>query len=470
MSFTPFTYEKHLSFLVDTLRQKIPNADLSTGSFWQIWAQGQARGLAGVTSGLSHTLRQIQPDTAVGIDLDHHGHVYDVPRLLPAKSSGKVQAFTDQPQTPPSWPPGDLKLVDQAGRVYNPTLPATVPYAGSFEFEVEAELAGAVGNQATDTPMTFTPAGSIPVGLAAEAWVLDPGLSGGRDLEKDVDLQERLVGQVSGASLMDRRSDYVSWVLGTDVFVIDGTSVDVAEVFVYRDAEAPNRVFVLPLSSPPDRIGPPGFLQRVFNAIESKVPLTVDHVVPLIREQHIDMTLHVEPRLHARWDWHGVRTVDTGTVSDRVIKLKRASTGLDQGVDGLEAGMRVLIKGQERAIGHVDHDSDSITLAGDLSEVPAVDTPVYPGGPVTAKVHEVISTLFEVVGPLHVAFLKHGSPSNALEAVITDALMELDAVNDVYVQDPGDLIPAALLLDAPYVEGRLAYLPVPGEITVQAME
>lgn len=474
MPFTPFTYERHLEFLLDTIRQKVPEADLSPGSFWQIWAQGQARGLAGVTSALSYTLRQILPDTAVGVDLDHHAHVYDLPRLQPAKAEGYVLATTTAPI---EVFPSDLYAEDLTGRRYDLSFEGhvegvdDVPFAGTFQLEAVARIPGATGNQSPEVPLTIAnipePPGELE-GLQPQVTVLDPGLTDGRDLEKDPDLQNRIVDTVSGVRLTDTIADYRAWVLGAP---------DVAETFVYQDPDIQNRVYVLALQAAPDRIGPVGFLQDVFNELDRHLPVTVDTVTPRIEESPIDVTLYVKPKSHARWDWFGWRKVEPQTPpteSDRVIKLLIGDDldplSGDGGVEGLEAGMRVLINGDERVIGHVDREDSTIVLVNDLRAIPLSITEdmamVYASGPATARVQEAIEKLFELLGPLHKVVMPARRKHNILASVITDAVMELDDVYDVHVKDPENLVAAELLENEAYVEGDLAYLPVPGIITV----
>lgn len=480
MTFVPFTYDRHLKFLLDTLRVSLPQTDLSTGSFWQIWAQGQARGLAGVTAGLNHTMRQILPDQAVGLDLDHHASVYDLPRLPPTRTRGRVKGTALAPFQFVPGPYSGLHLVATGGRRYDidDIDQFAVPFAGSFEISVTAREAGANAGQGEDIPLTFVcdpppPAGDppIPAELDAEVRVLAPGLMGGRDLESDAALQARIVSTLSAGRLKDGPTDYSAWVLASPTFTDDGRRCVVTQVWVYRDQLATNRVYLLPLAAPPERIGPDGFAQTVFNAVESRLPVTVDPIVPTIRAAQIAVTLTVAPKTQGRWDWYGYKRVDGFQPSDREIVLVKGTVTEDPGVeldgaDGLRPGMRVLIGGEPREIGHVDHQNHKITLTRDLSTIPADHAKVYPAGPVTEPVQAAIRQLFSAVTPIHMAALGDLRPHEVLAAAITDAVMELPEVHDVRVENPQALFSAVPLDDPAFRRGTLAFLAIPGALTV----
>jgi hypothetical protein len=498
MPFKPFTYEQHYKFLTDALRRRLPNVDVSPGSFWHIWAQGQARGLVGVTSALTSVGRQILPDTATGLDLDHHAKVYDLPRFSAAAATGRVLATVTGEY--PLIPPTDLNLRDNAGRRYD-FAPFSRPFAGTFEIEITATEPGSAGNKAPDTVLYFYD-GKDPIepsALDPEALVVAPGVQWGRDLETDPKLQARIVDTLSAVPLSDTQASYERWALYRwpcvqpvpNVFTLENAEGDeklyqVSEVWVYRDPVVGNRVYLLALAQPerfepPDRIGPPGFLQEVFNAVDRMLPVTVDLIVPKIDELRVDVTLYVEPRTESRWDWRGRKKIgDTSTERKIVLQFTEGTfdpySGLD-GVAGLRAGMRVLINGEQRTIGHVDVALNQIWLTEDLSAVPDVDTLVYPGGPVTEPVQQAVADLFRTVGPLHKVLLPTDRGHNVLPSAITDSLMALPEVHDALVAGVESLIAPdptsgdASVLDAPaYVEGTLAYLAVPGAVTVAPME
>ncbi|MCP4674758.1 MAG: hypothetical protein GY854_04435 [Deltaproteobacteria bacterium] len=512
MSFDPFTFEQHQQFLLDTLRTKLPRADLSAGSFWQIWAQGQARGLTGITQALNNIERQILPDRATGIDLDHHAQMYDIPRLLPDNAVGKVRVtVTDMSISILDYT--SLYLRDVDGRKY--TLLDTaqlseISLPGLYDIDVIADDPGADGNQVTDVEITFywndgtddhpTLSEYDPdTGLEEIAWVVEPGLTGGRDQETDASLATRIAAALSAGRFSDTVEDYKKWVLDhhwtrrADRAEEYGLVLDnIHDAWVYRDETAPNRVYMMALDPPPDRIATGGFLQAIFNAVEEMSPVTVDPIVPMIREEGIDITVCVEPRSQARWDWVGVKMVRTppaATVAaDREIWLRRGlhpnydlAVGVDKnllqyydGADGLESGMRVLISGEERVIGHIDRDvdesgQDRIFLTDDLSVVPSQYAAVYPGGPVTSQVHDAIARLFETLGPLHKTLVGTNGEQNVLVSVITDTLMEIADVHDVLVHTPEDMFRSGLLEEDGYLLGLLAYLAVPGRVSVVPM-
>jgi Baseplate J-like protein len=486
MPYTPFTFEQHRKFLMDTLRVNMPKADLSPGSFWYLWAQGQARGLAGITSGITHLTRQILPDRATGIDLDHHAQVYDLPRHLPAKAWGLVRATAVKPYPdpgPPDPPVDEVYLVDLNGRAYNiddyETLKA--PMAGTVDFSVTAREPCKVGDQVPEVHLSFVYDNSGGERTPVEDWFMDskvitlePGLTGGRDLEIDTSLSSRIVQTLSAGRLGDTVDDYKRWVLERDDGVdmnrrvkIDNKYYEIKEIFVYNDPEIRNRVYLLPLTAPPDRIGPAGFSQAVFNHVTKKAPVTVDLVVPQIYEIPVDVDFFIEPAAHARWDWNGHKRVSDQTASDRKIPLDRATDPVSgvvyDGADGLKAGMRIMIDGAERAIGHVSLGSDTIWLSEDLPFTPDEYTIVYPGGPATLPVQQEFRRLLEIIGPIHKAISPVDAVRGFIFSVFTDAMMELDCVHDVKVVTPyiqaGD-VPSA------YNSGLFAILPIPNKIVV----
>lgn len=490
MSFTPFTFEQHRKFITDTLRQKLPRADISPGSFWNIWVQAQARGLAGLTSALTHGKRQILPDNAVGLDLDHHGAVYNQPRLIPTRARGTVICIATGSisQTDGS----EIYLEDSAHRKYRILDDLEVTFAGTFVLRVEAEFTGSAGNLAQDTTLTFGE--NRPAELEEKARVLPPGFHGGWDLEADGDLQTRLMDTLSGRSLGDTREDYEKWTIYDGlrarpeprVFTVGTEVLRIKEVFVYRDEEAQGRVYVLPLTDSAQRIGPDGFCQAVYDAVESQLPVTVDLVVPRIRSKRIGIKLYVEPKIGARWDWYGLKTVDRHNGSDRTIKLRCKESSPDysdpfagmDGVVGLLPGMRVLIQGEQRVIGHVDKTANTITLTEDLTHVPqsaaksddgyGLWTRVYPGGPIIEDVQQAVTGLFDVVGPLHKVIAPAGKTHSVLHSIITDAVMEVPEVFDTFVEHT-DLLDADPLINPAYCTGMLAYLAAAGDITIAPM-
>ncbi len=512
MAFTPFTFEQHQQFLLDTLRTKLPKADLSPGSFWQIWAQGQARGLAGITQALNTAERQILPDRATGIDLDHHAEMFDIPRLLPDKAVGKVRVTITSSLLDPAYPSeptllsllkDNLVLKDIDGREYalldEDQLVHAIP--GLYEIDVEAGDAGADGNQVPDVELSFyTKTGDAllssdypDIGLEDVTWVVEPGITGGRDQESDAALSTRISEALSAGRFSDTVEDYKKWVLDhhwtrrADRAEEYGLVLDnVHNAWVYRDDVAPNRVYIMALNPPPNRIATDGFLQAVYNAIEEKSPVTVDPIVPMIREEGIDITVCVEPRAQARWDWVGVKMVAASS-TDRKICLHRGvhpesithgltgPTLMDyDGADGLEPGMRVLIGGEERTIGHIDRDEagedpDILFLTEDLSVIPNQYAPVYPGGPVTEQVHDGIARLFETLGPLHKTLIGTDGEQNVLVSVVTDTVMEIADVHDAFVHTPEQMFRDGLLEADAYLLGLLAYLAVPGRISVVPM-
>jgi len=503
MPFKPFTYEQHRKFLIDSLRRRLPSVDLSPGSFWQIWAQGQARGLSGVTSALTNVKRQILPDTATGLDLDHHAKVYDLPRFLAAKATGPVLATVTGEFH--SGLLDHLHLRDNAGRRYD-FAEFDRPFAGTFEIEVTAAEASAEGNKDPDTVLYFyEEGGEQPIegeALDPEALVVAPGLEWGRDLETDPKLQARIVDTLSAVPLSDTVENYKRWALYRwpcvlpipNVFELENPEEEdklyqVSEVWVYRDQLARNRVYLLALAQPerfepPDRIGPPGFLQEVFNAVERMLPVTVDLLTPKIDEALVDIKLYVEPRDESRFDWDGRKVARSGSTDRKIVfdfveeHALEPYSGLD-GAAGLQAGMRVLINGEQRVIGHVESDevNPAIWLTEDLTEVPVADeTFVFPGGPVTEPVQQALDQLFRMVGPLHKVLVPTDKGHNVLPSVITDAVMELPEVNDTLVESVESLIhpdpesgDPSILDDPAYVEGALAYLAVPGAVTVAPM-
>jgi uncharacterized phage protein gp47/JayE len=100
-----------------------------------------------------------------------------------------------------------LQRADEAQ--YQTTAAATIA-AGTATLLVRAVVAGAAGNSATGTKLSFVE----PVGGAAStATVLTPGVLDGADVETDDALRARVVARMQQPPMGGAKADYVTWAL-----------------------------------------------------------------------------------------------------------------------------------------------------------------------------------------------------------------------------------------------------------------
>lgn len=174
--------------------------------------RGPLKVLSRVFAGASHSLhghldyvaRQVVPLTAEAEVLEQWADLFGLERLPAAKASGSITVTGANGTTVPLG----AQLGRADGSKYRTTSTAVVS-GGTTTVTAQAELAGAAGNAATGTALSFT----IPVAGLTSAAVASPGLLAGEDRETDEELRARLRDRVSEAPQGGSVADFKAWTL-----------------------------------------------------------------------------------------------------------------------------------------------------------------------------------------------------------------------------------------------------------------
>jgi uncharacterized phage protein gp47/JayE len=146
--------------------------------------------------------QQLMPDTAETEWLDRHANIWLNGRKAATYASGTINVTGTNGTVLPSG----TRLAGN-GAEYQTTAQITVGTVAT-PVAVVALTAGAVGNQAADTPLQFTDA--VP-GIDGGAVVVL--LAGGADTENDEDLRARVLDRIRQPPMGGDKNDYVQWAL-----------------------------------------------------------------------------------------------------------------------------------------------------------------------------------------------------------------------------------------------------------------
>jgi uncharacterized phage protein gp47/JayE len=170
-----------------------------------VLARMHAAAVHGIYGYLDWLAQQVIVDTAETVFLDRYAGIWGVLRVPAAFSSGPVTVTGTSGVTVPSGTP----LQRSDGAEFATTADATLA-SGTAEVQIAAVVAGAAGNAAAGTQMTFVQ----PVaGVAGAALVALAGLTQGADAETDDALRARVLARIQQAPMGGAAADYVAWAL-----------------------------------------------------------------------------------------------------------------------------------------------------------------------------------------------------------------------------------------------------------------
>jgi len=187
------------------INARLPGADSRVRrSILDAITKMDAGAIHGLYGYLDFIARQAFPDSAEKEYLDRWASIWlDVPRKIATKATGPISLTGVNGSAIPL----DAILTRADGIQYKTTTSASIA-SGVATVSVQALVAGASGNAASATPLTFV---SPLIGVNATAST--GSIAGATDTELDPDLLDRLLARIKQPPHGGSQSDYVQWAL-----------------------------------------------------------------------------------------------------------------------------------------------------------------------------------------------------------------------------------------------------------------
>jgi len=202
--------------IASDLESRLPGADARLRrSVLSVIGRTEAGAVHGLYGYGDFIARQVFPDTAESEFLDRWAAVWGITRKPAWPASGTVTATG----TDGAVIPAGSALQRGDGRRYLTSADATI-VAGTADLTVTAEEAGADGNAAVGTKLTFV---SPIADIEGTATVAGDGLIQGSDQEGDATVLARTLGRIQEPPHGGAAHDYVAWALDRDAHGIDVT-------------------------------------------------------------------------------------------------------------------------------------------------------------------------------------------------------------------------------------------------------
>ena len=462
MPLTTKTFSELVTLAKNAVRTRITQADTSDGSHYDLFSRMLAAVFFGNQEQARYVLRQIFPDTAETSFLEDHADGRGIDRLQPAAGGGQVQiegtasstqgagsALTHADGTAytmgsgvtltlPTWTGKTVGSGSSVGRVivlpdvsdmsaddlvtidgevrairtvlnsvnaidfYEPLAAApaattAITATAGAVATVTADATGKSANKDTGDTLTLSSPGA---GVTAATTVLE--ISGGRDLERDEELAERIQDFDSrrpGAGNLEQIREWARTVDGVGVseaFVFPGfRGFGTVDVVIYgaSGSRAMPSEDVATVQAALDTLTDPGLdllvLSAVFESIPSDIVIRVEPA-PGFEADFSDLTFEITgsssttSRLFLNAD-----PVGTIEVGDRVfvpVQIGGMWKTYEQNVTALNSGSQ-----------YIDVEAPSGGVA--LPAAPTVGTEILPSGPFGATLLAAIEAVFEDLGP-----------------------------------------------------------------------
>ncbi|MDP3329427.1 baseplate J/gp47 family protein [Parvibaculum sp.] len=229
---------------------------------------------------IEYVFRQRFPDTAEDEYLERHGALCRpiVTRGAAIAASGSATLTGEPATTVPAWT--ELRRSDDER--YATLDDATMDGAGAATVEITALVAGAAGNTAAGTKLTFI---SPVAGVQSQATVAAPGIGGGADIERDESLRARIIERLQEEADGGNNADWRGWVQEV---------VGATRVWPYPLHMGPGTVgvtFIMPDGSMPDA----PTLEAVAANLHVKRPVTATLHLFAPAVTAIDLTIEISP-------------------------------------------------------------------------------------------------------------------------------------------------------------------------------
>lgn len=473
MAYTTLTLEESIEIARDEIRNRIPGADVSRGSDYDIRARVLGTLFFGLQAQGDYLARQALPDTAELEYLERHAAIRGVYRQPAAGATGAVLLVGSDPG--PLLQPSGSTLKHADGTRYVLTAPCTVQIAtGSGKTVADGTtrsriivapnttgiVAGNVYNiggelvavrevlslvsafdvyrlmstapvpgepivqssggvafvrslsrgATTNKPVRDVLTLDSPVTLvSAAASVLL--MSGGGDAETDDEVRARVIDHTAVPPGAGNVEDYRMWARTTP-------NVRVGDVFVFPNQRGLGTVDVFPIGVSGARLPSASMLAAVTAQIAAKAPAIVDVLVKSFTySAQIDVTatLVAGPEYASDFGLTSFTTASGSTTT--LINF----TGSPVGV--IEVGDRVVVQVQigglwyafERPAAIVT--ASGVVLSSPLPAAPVAGQVVRSGGPLWQLAYAAVLDIFDTLGPGTVAggigYVRHPTPVDA---------------------------------------------------------
>jgi uncharacterized phage protein gp47/JayE len=203
MSYTVPTFDQIRNQFLQAVVSQNPSAAIGPDSDHFVRASAIAAVAEGIYSHQAWVSRQAFPDLADSDYMERMANQRGVFRKAAAAAAGTGR-FGGVVGTPV---PLSQQFTNAQGVAFVTTAAGVIGAGGTVDVAAAAVVAGAAGNQTANTPATV----SSPGALAGTATILS--MTGGADVEDDVDLLSRLLLELSELAQGGNAVDYQRWAL-----------------------------------------------------------------------------------------------------------------------------------------------------------------------------------------------------------------------------------------------------------------
>lgn len=281
MSFTTPEFSAIRQAILADLLSLDPQQASSTDSDNYIRASGFASAVEGLYQHQQWAVRQQFPDTADSDYLEHHANLHGLERKPAVAATGVLQVTGTPGLALPMGTPFTATGASSQS-TYITTGRAQIGVDGTALVSAQASTPGLAGNQAPNTPATFT---SAPAGVDAAAVLVT--MDSGADAESDAPLLARLLDLLRQPPRGGSKADWRRWALEVP---------GVANAYVFPLRQGVGTVDVCITSS--TGVPSAALIQSVVDHIEPLRPVAMSHfriVGPTLRPVAVSASLVLAP-------------------------------------------------------------------------------------------------------------------------------------------------------------------------------
>ena len=214
MPFTTPDYRQIRTNILRDIANQRPDAYVGDDSDFAVRANASASAVEGLYQHQQWIARQILPDTADSDYLERHASLYTITRKVAAMATGTIQ-FSGVSGSAIAI---GTEAKTTSGVAYLTTAAGVVGVGGTVDISAQASAAGIAGNQTAATVLTLS---APPAGVQSAASIVS--MTGGTDVESDVDLLARLLYDMRLPPMGGAKHDYYAWAMSvpgvTDAYV-----------------------------------------------------------------------------------------------------------------------------------------------------------------------------------------------------------------------------------------------------------
>ena len=232
MTFTTPDYAAIKTAILRDIANTLNGAMVGEDSDYAVRASGDAAAIEGLYQHQLWIARQIFPDLADSVELEHHATDHGVTRKPAAFASG-VATFSGTAGSPIALGT-EVKTI--SGVAFVTTAADTIGGGGTVTIAISAVNAGVAGNFAASTALTLT---SAPSGVLSSA-TISTATTGGADIETNASLLARLLFVLQNPPQGGSKDDYKRWALAVP---------GVGYAYIYGQRRAANSVDIVILDA-----------------------------------------------------------------------------------------------------------------------------------------------------------------------------------------------------------------------------